>query len=112
MVHIARWFLFPTQLTQNGLSEAHVQLAKPALLQPDTRYTQESGVRSLDHAIGGIVRFKAVEWAAHVDKGALGSFECVGKKRSKDGDTGYNYIVEADELEKILGLSRYDSEDR
>ena len=33
-------------------------------------------------------------------------------KRSKDGDAGYNYIVEADELEKILGLSRYDGEDR
>ena len=31
--------------------------------------------------------------------------------RPKDGDTGYNYIVEADELEKILGLSCYD-EDR
>ena len=33
-------------------------------------------------------------------------------KRSKDGDAGYNYIIEADELEKILGLSRYDGEDR
>ena len=33
-------------------------------------------------------------------------------KRSRDGNAGYNPVVEADELEKILGLSRYDSEDR
>jgi ATP-dependent Lon protease len=33
-------------------------------------------------------------------------------KRSKDGDACYDYIVEADELEKIPGLSRKDSENR
>ncbi|KAH9039672.1 Lon protease C-terminal proteolytic domain-containing protein, partial [Lactarius pseudohatsudake] len=33
-------------------------------------------------------------------------------KRSKEGGVGYNPIVEADELEKILGLSRHDGEDR
>ena len=31
-------------------------------------------------------------------------------KRSKGGGAGYNYIVEADKLEKILELSRYDNE--
>jgi ATP-dependent Lon protease len=95
-----------------------VQLTEPALLQTVTHYTQEAGVRSLERAIGGIVRYKAVEWAAYVDKQGLppsslppplpapseASNSLV--KRSKDGDTGYNYIVEADEQEKILGLSR------
>jgi len=42
--------------------------------------------------------------------GTLGSVEYV--KRGKDGDAGHNYVVEADELEKILGLSRYDGKDR
>ena len=32
-------------------------------------------------------------------------------KCSKIGNAGYNPIVKADELEKILGLSRYDGED-
>ena len=70
-VHTAPQFLLHKQLTQNGLSEAHVQLTEPALLQTVTHYTREAGVRSLERAIGGIVYFKAVEWAAHVDAPGL-----------------------------------------
>ncbi|KAH9027501.1 ATP-dependent protease La [Lactarius deliciosus] len=115
-LHIARRFLLPKQLTQNGLSEPHVQLTEPALLK--------TGVRSLERSIGGIVRFKAVEWAAHVDAHGLAPSSLPAPlpsaseasdalvKRSKGDDVGYNPIVEADELEKILGLSRYDGEDR
>ena len=33
-------------------------------------------------------------------------------KCSKNADVGYYPVFEADELEKILGLSRYGSEDR
>ncbi|KAH9022790.1 Lon protease C-terminal proteolytic domain-containing protein [Lactarius pseudohatsudake] len=112
------------QLTQNGLSEPHVQLTEPALLKTVTHYTREAGVRSLERSIGGIVRFKAVEWAAHVDAQGLAPSSLPTPlpaasepsdalvKRSKEGGVGYNPIVEADELEKILGLSRYDGEDR
>ena len=125
-LHIARRFLLPKRLAQNGLAEAHVQLTEPALLQTVTHYTQEAGVRSLERAIGGIVRYKVVEWAGHIDKQGLppsslppalpAASEAEASKalvkRSKDSNAGYNPIVEADELEKILGLSRYDSEDR
>ncbi|KAH9011196.1 ATP-dependent protease La [Lactarius hengduanensis] len=123
-LHIARRFLLPKQLTQNGLSEPHVQLTEPALLKTATHYTREAGVRSLERSIGGIVRFKAVEWAAHVDAQGLAPSSLPAPlplaseasdalvKRSKEGCVGYNPIVEADELEKILGLSRYDGEDR
>ena len=124
-LHIARRFLLPKQLTQNGLSEAHVQLTEPALLQTVTHYTREAGVRSLERAIGGIVRFKAVEWAGHVDAQGLPPSSLPSPlpeaasetsnalvKRTEDGDAGYNPVVEVDELEKILGLSRYDGEDR
>ncbi|KAI0298983.1 Lon protease C-terminal proteolytic domain-containing protein [Multifurca ochricompacta] len=129
-LHIARRFLLPKQLTQNGLSAAHVQLTEPALLQVVTHYTREAGVRALERAIGGVVRFKAVEWAGHVDARGLPpsslpsptsslpasplASETTGAlvKRGRDGDVGYDPIVEADELENILGLSRYDGEDR
>ncbi|KAF8262462.1 Lon protease C-terminal proteolytic domain-containing protein [Lactarius quietus] len=124
-LHIARRFLLPKQLTQNGLSEAHVSLTERALLETVTHYTREAGVRSLERAIGGIVRYKAVEWAALVDKQGLPpsslppplpaaseTSKALVKHSSKDGDVGYNPVVEVDELEKILGLSRYDSEDR
>ncbi|KAH9022788.1 ATP-dependent protease La [Lactarius pseudohatsudake] len=123
-LHIARRFLLPKQLTQNVLSEPHVQLTEPALLKTVTHYTREAGVRSLERSIGEIVRFKAVEWAAHVDAQGLVPSSLPTPlpaasepsdalvKRSKEGGVGYNPIVEADELEKILGLSRYDGEDR
>ncbi|KAH9041463.1 hypothetical protein EDB83DRAFT_2554147 [Lactarius deliciosus] len=69
-----------------------------------------------------IVRFKAVKWAAHVDAQGLAPSSLPTPlpasepsdalaKRCKDGDVGYDSIVAADELEKILGLSRYDGED-
>ena len=70
-LHIARRFLLPKQLAQNGLSDAHVQLSEPALLHIATHYTREAGVRALERAIGGVVRYKAVEWTAHVDAQGL-----------------------------------------
>ncbi|KAH9050401.1 hypothetical protein EDB83DRAFT_2522565 [Lactarius deliciosus] len=105
------------------LSEPHVQLTRPALLKTVTHYTREAGVCSLEHSIGRIVWFKAVKWAAHVDAQGLAPSSLPTPlpvlepsdalaKRCKDGDVGYNPIVAVDELEKILGLSRYDGEDR
>jgi ATP-dependent Lon protease len=120
-LHIARRFLLPKQVTQNGLSEAHVELTEPALLQTVTHYTQEAGVRSLERAIGGIVRYKAVQWAAYVDKQGLPPSSLPPPplpapsetskalvKSSKNDGASYNPVIEVDELEKILGLSRYD----
>ena len=80
-------------------------------------------VRSLEHAIGGIVRYKAVEWAAYIDKHGLppslaphspapSETSKALVKCSADADVGYYPVVEADELEKILGLSLYDGEAR
>jgi len=88
-------------------------------------------VRALERAVGGVVRFKAVEWAAHVDALGLPPSSLpssVSSSRSSSpsvadatgslvksvtvGDAGYDPVVEVGELEKILGLSRHDSEDR
>ena len=128
-LHIARRFLLPKQVLQNGLSEAHVHLTEPALLSVVTQYTREAGVRALERAVGGVVRFKAVEWTAYVDARGLppsslpspaaslpSSSTTVDAdgfvKSARDGDAGYDPVVEADDLEKILGLSRHDNEDR
>jgi ATP-dependent Lon protease len=129
-LHIARRFLLPKQLAQNGLTESHVRLTEPATLRVITHYTREAGVRTLERAIGGVVRFKAVEWAAHVDARGLPPSSPPSPVSSRpsspavsdadgplvksviDGDSGYYPVVEADELEKILGLPRHDGEDR
>ncbi len=99
-LHIARRFLLRKRLTQDGLSEARVQLTEPALLQTVTHDTGEARVRSLERSIGRIVRFKAVEWVAHVDAQGLPPSSFLAPllaaseasdalvKRSKDSDAG------------------------
>ena len=88
-----------------------------------THYTREAGVRALERAIGGVVCFKAIEWTTHVDARGLPPSSRPSSPTVSDpsgaliqnvdnGDSGYDPVVEADQLEKILGLSRHDSEDR
>jgi len=95
--HIASRFLLPKQLKANGLDASHIELKETALLQIITGYTREAGVRSLERAIGSVVRCKAVEWAEHEDA---------------DGDklSAYEKEVREEDLEKILGIPRYDGE--
>ena len=108
-----------------GLSGAPVKPTEPTLLQTVTHDTQEAGVRSLERAIGRIVRYKVVEWAAYAGKegrppssspppsptASLSETSKALVKRSKDLDAGYNPVVEATEPEKILGMPRYGGED-
>lgn len=120
-MHIARRFLLPKQLQANGLDESHVTITEPALLNIATQYTREAGVRSLERAIGAVVRYKAVQWAefmdskedADVPKGQ----SAVDSTTSQVLDVSrreckYDRVVEENELEGILGLARWDGEER
>ncbi|KAI0270715.1 Lon protease C-terminal proteolytic domain-containing protein [Gloeopeniophorella convolvens] len=137
-LHIARRFLLPKQLTQNGLAPAHVELPAPTLRRVVENYTREAGVRALERAIGGVVRFKAVEWAAHVDARGLPPSSAPSPASSRapspapppeadveaEAEEGavvlrrerdpqfYTPLVQPAELEEILGLSRNDGEER
>jgi len=68
-------------------------------------------VRNLERAIGGVVRYKAVEWAEHLDAGtaregsSTGSSDAIQRKE-------YDRVVEEYQLEKILGVARWDGEER
>ncbi|KZT23038.1 ATP-dependent protease La [Neolentinus lepideus HHB14362 ss-1] len=96
-LHIARRFLLPKQLQANGLVAEHITITDPALLHVVTNYTREAGVRSLERAIGSVVRFKAVEWAEHVDDG-----------KEKE----YKNTVEEGDLEAVLGISRAEGDEK
>lgn len=77
-------------------------------------YTREAGVRSLERAIGGVVRYKAVEWAEYLDKGGdpQGVLQAeVPQETQPATDSGkptYRRTVLESDLEQILGISRYD----
>ena len=63
----------------------------------------------MERAIGAVVRYKAVEWAEYVDyEDSASGGGVVIKKDPKE----YRSIVEESELEKILGIARWDGEER
>ncbi len=85
-LQIAKRYLLPRQLKENGLTERQVKITDAALRRLITHYTREAGVRNLEREIGSLLR-----------KAARRILE-EGKKRIR--------ITEKD-LEKYLGPPRY-----
>jgi endopeptidase La len=55
-VHIARRYLLPRQLSENGLPATALELSDAALRRVIGEYTREAGVRSLERQLGTIAR--------------------------------------------------------
>ena len=55
-VHIARQYLIPRQLEENGLTATQVSLEEDAVRRIIQQYTREAGVRNLERQIGAVVR--------------------------------------------------------
>lgn len=55
-IEIARRHLVPKELENNGFEKDEIKFQRPALLYIVERYTRESGVRSLEKAIGRLLR--------------------------------------------------------
>ncbi|MFA7236376.1 MAG: endopeptidase La [Phycisphaeraceae bacterium] len=53
---IARRYLVPRQLTENGLKNTHIAFGKPAIDKIVNDYTREAGVRNLERQIGAVCR--------------------------------------------------------
>jgi ATP-dependent Lon protease len=85
-LEIAKRYLLPRQMTENGLRENQVHLSEAAIMRLITHYTREAGVRNLEREIGALLR-----------KSARAILEG-GKKRVR--------ITDAD-LEKYLGPARF-----
>jgi ATP-dependent Lon protease len=67
---IAKRFLVPRQIEENGLSRDHVSVSRSALLEVITGYTQEAGVRWLEREIGRMMR-KVAHRVAAGEKGRV-----------------------------------------
>jgi ATP-dependent Lon protease len=85
-LEIAKRYLLPRQLSENGLKENQVVVTEAALTRLITHYTREAGVRNLEREIGTLLR-----------KAARAILEG-GKKRVRITDN---------ELEKYLGPARH-----
>jgi len=82
---IARQYLVPRQLAENGLTPSHLTLTDAAIAEVVTSYTREAGVRQLEREIGKLARKVARRIAAGdaaaVSVDAPDVFPLLGKKR-------------------------------
>jgi len=62
-LEIAKRYLVPRQIEQNGLGRSKIEFTDEALLEVIDGYTREAGVRNLERAIGATCRKVAREYA-------------------------------------------------
>lgn len=109
-LHIAKRYLLPKQLTANSLNDTLVHMSDEALIHLITSYTHEAGVRSLERELGAVCRAKAVEYAEAKDRAReKGSEGVVGVEEVKK--EGYEVEVTAEDVERFLGVPKYDREE-
>lgn len=72
-VEIARKYLIPKQIEENGLTKKQIKISKPAIEKIVDEYTRESGVRTLERQIGAVCRNVASQIAGgDIDKMSVG----------------------------------------
>jgi ATP-dependent Lon protease len=79
-LHIAKRYLVPRQISQNGLSGSQISFADAALKAIIDEYTREAGVRNLEREIGSICRKVARQIAEGEVKGKV----TVSGKRARE----------------------------
>ncbi|RJX30479.1 MAG: endopeptidase La [Desulfarculus sp.] len=67
---IARKFLIPRQIKENGLGPRQISFSRSAVLEAIRSYTREAGLRNLERELGSVCR-KAARKVAEGDKGTF-----------------------------------------
>jgi len=88
-LNIAKQYLIPRQVNENGLEEGQLVITDEAINLLSTRYTREAGVRQLERAVGNLARKIAL-------KVAQGSTE--------------KYTIDAADVPEYLGPPRFHPE--
>jgi ATP-dependent Lon protease len=85
---IAKKYLIPRQLEENGLGDKDITFDDDAVMAVVSKYTRESGVRQLERQIGAVARKVA--------------------RRVASGDTAVidDNVIDADEVRDLLGRPR------
>jgi len=91
-VHIARRYLIPRQLEENGVSGAQVAIEEDAIRRIVSDYTREAGVRGLERQIGAVARKVAARVAVLTAPAPA------------------RVIIHADDLADYLGPARFHRE--
>ncbi len=98
-VNIARQYLVPKQIRQNGVKAGEIDIEEGAVRNIIRYYTREAGVRSLDREIAKICRKVVMQQALQEDRAQSAK----GKTRKTR-----TIRVDADNLHDYLGVRRFD----
>ncbi|WAC06975.1 MAG: endopeptidase La [Thermodesulfobacteriota bacterium] len=104
-LHIARLFLIPKQIKENGLTEKNITFTDNSILTIIRRFTREAGVRNLEREIASICRKVAKEV---IRKGRESHFQITAQNISKYlGVYKFRYgkTEEKDEIGMTTGLA-------
>ncbi|MEP6786908.1 MAG: endopeptidase La [Acidobacteriota bacterium] len=74
-LNIAKQYLIPRQIKENGLSEGQLTITDDAINLLTTRYTREAGVRQLERTVGNLARKVALKVAQGLDENVTISAE-------------------------------------
>ncbi|MGB5015442.1 MAG: endopeptidase La [Pyrinomonadaceae bacterium] len=78
-LNIAKQYLIPRQITENGLTEEQLTISDDAINLITSRYTREAGVRQLERTVGNLARKVALKVAQGLtDKVAITAEEVKG----------------------------------
>ena len=91
-LHIAKRYLVPRQLTENGLRRGQVSFSDAALRAIAEEYTREAGVRQLEREVGSVCR----KLAREIAEGSSNRKQSISAKRARE----------------LLGRRRFFSESR
>jgi len=69
--NIARRYLLPKQVKQNGLKDGELKVSDAAILETIRHYTREAGVRSLERELSKICRKSVKELLLEADRKAI-----------------------------------------
>lgn len=90
-LEIARHFIIPKQLEENGLADSRVSFRNDAVLEIIRHYTMESGVRSLEREIAHVIRKiaqKAVDKGFAREPSRISEFSCTVSAKGIPGLLG------------------------
>ncbi len=79
-LHIAKKYLVPRQLKENGLKPSQIEFADPAIVAITEEHTREAGVRNLERTIGTVAR----KIAREVAEGKIEGKTRISAKRARE----------------------------
>ncbi len=103
--NIARRYLLPKQVRQNGLKDGELKVSDPALLDVIRFYTREAGVRSLEREISKICRKSVKELLLETERKSISVTpknlsKYLGVRRHR-----YGRAEENDQVGQVTGLA-------